>query len=41
MLNTVRVKLDVRVSGAGSVTYKGSPAINQSISGAGSVNKAQ
>lgn len=35
------VKLDVHVSGAADVRYKGSPAISQDISGAGSVKKVE
>jgi hypothetical protein len=33
------VKLDIHVSGAGDIRYKGNPAISQSISGAGSIKK--
>jgi hypothetical protein len=33
-------KLDVEISGAGSVLYKGHPAVSQDISGAGSVKAA-
>ncbi len=32
-------KLDVRISGAGTVEYKGSPQVNQSISGVGSIRQ--
>lgn len=36
----VKEKLDVSISGAGSVKYKGNPAVvNQDVSGAGSVKK--
>ncbi|MEO6915259.1 MAG: head GIN domain-containing protein [Chitinophagaceae bacterium] len=35
------VKLEAHVSGAGKISYKGSPkTVNQQVSGAGSVNKA-
>ena len=34
------VKLDVHVSGAADVKYKGNPTVSQSVSGAGSVKKA-
>lgn len=38
----VKNNLNVEISGAGNVTYKGNPAsVKQDISGAGSVNKAE
>ena len=35
------VKLDVSVSGAGNVRYKGNAVVNKSVSGAGSVKKVE
>ena len=35
------VKLDVKVSGAANIKYKGNPTVSQKVSGAGSVKKAE
>jgi len=37
----VNESLDVRVSGAGTVEYKGAPSVNQTISGVGKVRQLQ